>query len=495
MDSLVVLAVALPLLMAFLLPTISRLSFGLSQLLAPLSVLAVLVMLVCQWNFYEQSFAINLGNFPAPQGISFYVDRLGLLFAIAVPAMALLMWPWYFSEDLDTAQKTRNLSLTLLLIAAAAGMSLSADLFNLYVFYELLAVASYGLIASGANGSAASSGLTGASHAAAYRYLMISAMGSVFALLGIAILYFLAGTLNLAHLAELRGNFANPAGLAAFVLILLGFGVKAELFPVNQWVPEAYAVCSRRLAGLLAGLVSKLAVLVIVKALILLFPSDEARQLLLLLGVAAVVLGELAALRAGDMLRMLSWSSIAQLGLVFVAFSLSGKAGMLAGLAIMLHHLVAKPALFLIAEKWGGSLLQLGGVARNSPWMAAAFVLIALSMIGVPPLPGFWAKFLLLSGLASEGVYWVMAVILLMTAVEANYLYRIITRIYQQPERPLVFPAHRFGDALSVFILAGGLILATVMLQPLSATLDSVATEAINTQTYITSILHPGASQ
>ena len=268
MNRLIVLNVALPLLAAFLLPTISRLSEGLSRLIGPVLMIGLALLAADTWqtlseNGQAETFALAIGNFAAPQGIVFYIDRLARLFAIAVPVITLLLWPWYFDESEDTDAITRKLSLTLLLVAACSGLALSGDLFNLYVFYELVAVASYGLVAAGDTRG------TGASYTAAFRYLMISAMGSVLALLGIGLIYFQAGSLNFAHLASMTPLLNTPVGLAAFVLILLGFGVKAELFPVNSWVPEVYMASSRRVAGLLAGLVSKLAVLVIIKVLIL----------------------------------------------------------------------------------------------------------------------------------------------------------------------------------------------------------------------------------
>ena len=491
MNRLIVLNVALPLLAAFLLPTISRVSTGLSRLIGPALMIGLALLVADTWqtlseNGQVETFALAIGNFVAPQGIVFYIDRLALLFAFAVPVITLLLWPWYFDESEDNDSINRKLSLTLLLAAGSSGLALSGDLFNLYVFYELVAVASYGLVAAGDTRG------TGASYTAAFRYLMISAMGSVLALLGIGLIYFQVGSLNFAHLAGMAPLLNTPVGLTAFVLILLGFGVKAELFPVNSWVPEVYMASSRRVAGLLAGLVSKLSVLVIIKALVLLFPQEEARQLLLILGILGVLVGELAAFRATDVTRMLSWSSIAQLGLVFVAFSIDGKAGMLAGIAVALHHLVAKPALFLIAERWGGSLMNLYGVARSSPIMGALFILIALSMVGVPPLPGFWAKFLLLSGLAGEAnnlAYLAIFIVLAMTVIEAHYLFRVINIMYGSRQEHDTTKAHRMGDVFSASLLGMVLLLSTVFIKPVGQVLDDIATEAVDTGLYQEKVL------
>jgi formate hydrogenlyase subunit 3/multisubunit Na+/H+ antiporter MnhD subunit len=297
--------------------------------------------------------------------------------------------------------------------------------------------------------------------------------------------------LNLGQLAELRGELAGPLGLAAFLCLLIGFGVKAELFPVNTWVPEVYAAASRRTAALLAGLISKLAVLVILRLLVLLFPYPEAYAVLLLLGVLGVLSGELAAWRARDLTRMLAWSSIAQLGLVFIAFSVSGEAGIVAGVAVALHHLIAKPALFLLAERWGGSLEALHGVARQSPLAGVLFVILALSLIGVPPLPGFWAKFLLLTGLADAGGgvhYLAVAVVLATTVLEANYLLRIATRMFARPDEETAQAEHHPLDLATTALLVLVLVGAVFALGPIWSELVIVAGTASDVPLYTSTI-------
>ena len=169
------LTVALPLLAAFVRPLFANgMARWIGLLLGPVVLALVTVILFAHWSTFSEPFAIALGGFAPPLGIAFYVDRLALLFALAVPLTSLLLWP----HDTD-GDDARRQSLTLLLAAALIGLALSGDLFNLYVFYELAAVASYGLIA----GNRAS-----ASFVAGFRYLMISALGSVVGLLGIALI-------------------------------------------------------------------------------------------------------------------------------------------------------------------------------------------------------------------------------------------------------------------------------------------------------------------
>lgn len=471
-------ALVLPLLTAFLLPLFARDGLRwLAPVLGP-AVLALCAMLLFgAWSAFETPYTVALGGFAAPLGIVFYVDRLALLFALAVPLATLLLWP-----GATDAEAPRRHALTLLLAAALIGLALSGDLFNLYVFYELAAVASYGLVA--ANG-------TGAAHLAAFRYLLIGAIGSVIGLFGIALIYFQTGTLNLAHLATFADELGRPPGLAAFAMLLIGFGVKAEMFPVNAWVPEVYAAATRRVSALLAGLASKLAVLVIVRVLLLVFPHDAAHELLLVLGILGVLSGELAAWQARDVARMLAWSSIGQLGVVLVAFSLPGPTGVIAGVTVAMHHLVVKSALFLLAGRWGGAPDALRGAAAVSPIGAALFVLFAMSLLGMPPLPGFWSKYLVLTGLAESASAMhalAMAVVLLGTVLEGAYLLRVATALYARGEPTPTVPSPGRADLFGSGVLAALLLAAALYVNPLWLTLDQMARVATDRPAYVETV-------
>ena len=485
---------ALPLLAAFLLAPVARISDSLARALGPLALLATCVVLAnlgLRWD--GQPVSVAIGGFAPPLGINFLVDGVSLLFAGLAAAGGLWLWPW--------GADRREAALSLLLTSAAIGMALSGDLFNLYVFYELLSVASFGLVA--AKGS-------GAAFVASFRYLALSGLGSALALVGIALVYTQTGTLNLAHLSQLAPEaLAGPLGLAAFALIVLGVGVKAELFPVHIWVPEVYATAPARITALLAGVMSKLAVLVIVRLLVLAFPSEEAHGLLLVLGVLGVVVGEWAAWRARDLRRMLAYSSIGQLGLIFIAFSLPGATGLFAGLALALHHLVVKPGLFLLAARWGGGLDGLEGAAhrgRNGFWGATLFVLFALSLVGVPPLPGFWAKWALVNALAeSGGAYlWALGAVLAATVVEANYLFTTAVRLFrsaetrpprERPHQKRLELEHDPVNLASVTALAVVLLLAVTQLPSLGDGLSGLATRLADVDAYVTAVLGAGAAQ
>jgi formate hydrogenlyase subunit 3/multisubunit Na+/H+ antiporter MnhD subunit len=474
---------ALPLLAAFLLPLLQRMSGLAGWLLGPL-VLGVNVVLGLQaWDTVSAGpVVIELGGFRPPFGIVFYIDQLALLFAIAVSAGSLLLWPLRDGPGAPVAEYT----LALVLAAAATGLALSADLFNLYVFYELTAVACYGLAA--ARG-------TPAGYAAVMRFVVVGSLGAGLMLAGIALVYMSAGTLNLAQLSQLAGTTLDgPLGLAAFVLILIGAGVKAELFPVNAWVPEVYGAASKRVAGLLAGVISKLALLIILRLLVLVFQQPEALQVMLVLGVLGVLSGELAAWRARDLTRLLAFSSIGQLGIIFIACSVPGEGALFAALAVALHHLLVKPALFLLAERWGGSIERLAGGSRSSPLGAALFVLLALSLIGVPPLPGFWAKLLVLVELAGQQqplYYFALFAILAGVVLEAGYLFRVVAVLYRADAGQPPPAGHRLPDISVAAVLGGTLVAGTLLLAPLAEQLGGIATRAADVALIVETV-NPG---
>ncbi|MFI0458731.1 MAG: complex I subunit 5 family protein [Candidatus Thiodiazotropha endolucinida] len=488
MNAYLVLTIALPLLGAFLLPILMRSSIAIALWSGPAILIYGCWTIADIWlQGSTQPVSIAIGGFAPPLGINLYIDSLALLFAFAVQLLGLIFWP--FTLDQDSA---RRQALMLLLVAASTGLALSGDLFNLYVFYELAAVATFGL--ASASGSSAA-------YVATLRYLILSGIGSVLTLFGIALIYSKTGTLNLAHLAQLAPTQLNDElGLTAFLSILIGIGVKAELFPVNTWVPEIYATASTRLSAFLAGLLSKLALLIILRLLLLIFHQPEATQVLLILGILGVVSGELAAWRAKELRRMLAFSSIGQLGVMFIAMALPDGAGVLAVLALALHHLIIKSGLFMLAEDWGGAIQRLRGSAKMAPLGAALFVLFSLSLVGMPPLPGFWAKFTLITELAgqSEPLYLIgLAVFLLATVIEASYLFRVAAILYQDAPRETLDHEIQKNEGLSLVtatLFGAGLIAAAVMIAPVGDSLNTIAVQVQDIDLYISTV-NPGGSQ
>jgi formate hydrogenlyase subunit 3/multisubunit Na+/H+ antiporter MnhD subunit len=469
--------IALPLLAAFVLPIINNSSKSAARLLGPFVLLAMVAFAGSNLYAVSHPVSIELGGFRPPLGINFYLDQLALLFALIIPLLMLVLWPW------TTSQGIREEALLLLLAAAASGLALSGDLFNIYVFYELLSVASFGLVAANRSGAA---------FAASFRYLVISGLGTVLALVGIALIYTRTGTLNLAHIGQYASQLNDPIGLSAFALIVLGIGVKAEVFPLNSWVPEVYSSAPVRTVALLAGLVSKLAVLVLIRLLVVAYDGTSAYAVLAVLGMLGIVWGEFSAWRSQDMKRLLAYSSIGQLGLVLVAFSIPGPAGMIAGVAVMLHHMIIKPGLFLLSEHWPVAIDKLGELGR-SRIIFGLYLFFALSLVGVPPLPGFWAKLMVVTGLADNASplhLTALLVLLSATVVEAAYLMRVALRMgtdVGNPGSPATQSSARLPALALVFalLLAGSLLL----LNPIASGLEKISGQSSDRALYMQTVL------
>ena len=475
--------IALPLLGAFLLPIIYRRNASVGHWTGPLILLVNLAMALDIWRSITKhgTQIIEMGGFSAPIGIIFYIDKLALLFVIMVVLGTFILWLG------KKRGEVREETLLLLIVAGGCGLALSGDLFNIYVFYEIVAVASYGLAASGGKS---------AGYAASIRFLRLGAIGSSMLLLGIALIYAITGTLNLSHLAELAPNMLNgPVGLAAFTLMLIGLGVKAELFPVNTWVPEIYATAPARISGLLGGIVSKLALLIVLRLLVLMYADAPSAHLLLLnLGILGVITGELAALRATDLRQVLAYSSIGQLGLVAIAFSIPGPAGIMAGTALALHHALAKPALFMLTNTWGGQLSRLAGAKQVSMLSSVLFLVLALSLVGIPPLPGFWAKFLLLTGAlgVTENLGWyqmAMTMVIIATVIETVYFMRIVRLIFLEPQAKQTVEVPATRELIPAMALLSLLLISVLAVEPISKGLTAVASDASDRQAYINKTL------
>jgi len=450
--------VALPLLGAFLLPIVYRQHTIVGYWTGPFILLINFAIALGLWHGIANGpQIIAMGGFSAPLGIIFYVDKLALLFVIAVVLGTLVLW---LGKERGKVQEE-----TLLLLIVAGGCGLAPS-----------------------KGS-------GAGYGASLRFLILGALGSSLLLLGIALIYAVTGTLNLAHLAELAPQMLNGStGLVAFALILIGLGVKAEVFPVNTWVPEVYATAPARVSALLGGIVSKLALLVVLRLLVLIYDDTSAYLLLLNLGVLGVLTGELAALRATDLRQVLAYSSIGQLGLVAIAFSIPGSAGVIAGIALALHHALVKPALFMLTPAWGGHLKRLVGAAQVSMPGALLFLVLALSLIGIPPLPGFWAKFLLVTGAlgTTENVAWyqmAIAVVLIATVIKTAYFMRIARLMFQGQSREKPVSAPHSRELAPALTLVGLLLVSVLTVGPISKSLEAVASEASDRKAYIKNTL------
>jgi proton-translocating NADH-quinone oxidoreductase chain N len=304
----------------------------------------------------------------------------------------------------------RYYPLLLLMAGGIVGIGYAADLFSLFVFFELMAIASYGLVAYEVRDWEPLE--------AGMKYVVMSATGSIVALFGISLVYLFTGTLDLARLPGEVAAMPRFASVAAIGLFVAGFGVKSAIVPMHTWLPDAHSAAPSGISAMLSGIVIQAGVLTLVKSLGLFAgPGSPASFgfLLALLAVLTMTVGNLLALHQTDLKRMLAFSSIAQVGYVLLGFGLAFeygvRSGLEGGLFHVLNHAMMKGGAFLAAGAflWVAGTRDLGrlaGIGRVAPAVGASFAVFSLGLAGVPPMSGFLSKLLIAKAGLDAGGAW-----------------------------------------------------------------------------------------
>lgn len=389
-----------------------------------------------------------VGAWQPPLGIALRADGLSgamlvmtALIVVAVGLFAHVQHRLAGGVDGGRAQTTFWLML-LALWSALNAVFIGEDLFNLYVALELLTFAAVPLVCLDGRTETAN---------AALRYLLFALLGSLLYLLGVGLLYGQYGTLDLLTLSRL--SRADPALSVALALMIVGLLAKAALFPLHLWLPPAHAGAPTPASAVLSALVVKAPVFLILRLVLDVAPPQAALiagQLLAVLGAASILFCSVMALRQARLKLMIAYSTVAQLGYLFIVFPLAaGGAGLppwetiawTGGALQLISHALAKAAMFLAAgaviEAYGHDrIADLGGFARVLPGSAAAFGLAGLSLMGVPPSGGFVAKCLLLTAAVIEGYPWLAATILAGGLLAGGYVFRVIDKALAVPPAP-----------------------------------------------------------
>lgn len=380
--------------------------------------------------------SMTMGNWLPPFGISFTADVMSSAFALAASAVTLMLLVYVNMDVPASARRDGIYPLILLLLAGVSGAFLTGDLFNLYVWFEVMLIASFGLMVLGGRPAQ----LDGT-----VKYGFLNFLATTFFLLALGLLYGLIGTLNMADIA-LTAPGANPAAMAGVAaLLLLAFGMKAAAFPVNAWLPASYHTPPPVISALLAGLLTKVGVYALLRSLVMLLPAS--RELLdpviATIAIATLILGPLGAIAETNLRRALGFLVIGGIGAVMAGLALPDANGIAGASAYILHAMLTITGLYLVAgliEKATGTTdtREMGGLYAASTPLSLMFLILILAVSGVPPFLGFWPKLLLVeagldgTGLAEPGgvVNWWAAA--LSAAVLVNALLTLIagTRIW-----------------------------------------------------------------
>ncbi|MEM6854043.1 MAG: proton-conducting transporter membrane subunit [Planctomycetota bacterium] len=358
---------------------------------------------------------VQVGSWAAPFGITLAADRFSAVMVALAGVMGLVVCLFSLFEATRRDIHRGFFPLLLVLLTGVSGAFLTGDLFNLYVWFEVLLIASFVLL-----------GLSGgrANLEAAVKYVALNLVGSMLFLTGTGILYGTTKTLNMAdlHGALQVAQQQNPTlvlGLAA--MFAVAFALKAAVFPLFFWLPASYHVPPAAVCAIFAALLTKVGIYALVRVFTLVFPGAEpVLWVVLILAGITMVSGVLGAVTQYEFKRILAWHSISQVGYIVAGVGLLAvpnpevqAMGLAATIVFLIHHGTIKPALFLIAglvnrREGTTELRQLGGLAGASPWLAGLFLLAALSLAGLPPSSGFWAKLAVLRALVVAQEWWVL---------------------------------------------------------------------------------------
>ncbi len=355
---------------------------------------------------------LHVGGWTPPYGITLVADHLSAIMVVIASLMACLV-ALYSIRDVDAMRKKLfYFPLYNFLSMAINGAFLTGDIFNLYVWFEVMLISSFVLLALGG----AKPQIEGA-----FKYVSINLISSAMFLSGIGLLYAKVGTLNMADIA-VKLNFQSHSFLinSTAILFLSAFGIKAALFPFFFWLPASYHTPPAAISAIFAGLLTKVGVYALIRSSTLFFRESfyYTQNLLLVIAGLTMVTGVLGAAAQYRVRKILSFHIISQIGYMIMGLALFTPLALAGMVFYLIHHIIVKTNLFLLSgiiEKIHGSddLSRLGGLYRSSPGLAGLFCISAFSLGGIPPLSGFWAKFALIKAGLEIDAFWISLIALL----------------------------------------------------------------------------------
>ncbi|WP_423840647.1 proton-conducting transporter membrane subunit [Vibrio mytili] len=355
--------------------------------------------------------AVAFGQWSAPFGVVFVADLLTVAMVMVTAIIGSICTFYAVGDIRDKRSYGTYHALMHVLLAGIYGAFLTGDVFNLYVWFEVMLIASFGLMILDADKRQIDAGV---------KYVILNLISTLCFLLAIGLLYGATGTLNLADLHTKAASLVPETKVLLAGLFLFAFAIKAALFPLFAWLPASYHTLPSAVVALFAALLTKVGVYALMRVFTLVFPLPESGWQSTLMWISALTMltGVLGAASQFDIKRILSFHIISQIGYMIMGLAIYTPLAIAGGIFYIIHHILVKANLFLIGglieRKYGsGKLEKLGGVYKAMPWLAFFFLVTAFSLAGFPPLSGFWGKFLVIkASLVTEG-YWLAGTALL----------------------------------------------------------------------------------
>jgi multicomponent Na+:H+ antiporter subunit D len=388
-----------------------------------------------------------MGGWEPPWGIEYRIDSVNayvLLIVASIGAVVITYARPSVAYEIEPQRRYLFYTAYLLCLSGLLGVTITGDAFNVFVFLEISSLSSYVLISLGRDRRA----LT-----AAYRYLIFGTIGATFYLIGVGLLYQATGTLNMSDLAERVPMVTDSRTVrVAFAFMVVGIAMKAALFPLHIWLPNAYAYAPSVVTAFLAATATKVSIYLLLRVYFTIFGTSFSIQTmglgdaLLPLAILAMFVGSGVAIFQPDIKRMLAYSSVAQIGYMVLGIGIATTVGLTAGILHLFNHALMKGALFMAM---GCVFLRLGsvrldamhGIGKTMPWTMGAFVAGGLSLIGVPATAGFISKWYLILAALERDWWWAAVLILLSSLLAIIYIWRVIEVAYFRPPTDAVAAA------------------------------------------------------
>lgn len=352
--------------------------------------------------------SVQMGDWPAPYGITVVADTLSATLVVLTALIALGVSVFALGDIGVERETTGFHPLFHALLTGVGGAFMTGDIFNLYVWFEVMVIASFGLMALGCERAQIDGGV---------KYVVLNLVATTVLLVAIGLLYGTTGTLNMADLSRVVPAHAEQGRLIVVgALFLVAFGMKAAVFPLYFWLPASYHTPPAAVSAVFAALLTKVGVYAMIRAFTLIFTTGQAytHGVILTIGVLTMLIGVLGAIAQNDVRRVLSFNLVSGIGFILMGLGLGTALGLAGAIYYTVHHIVVMSGLFMaagVAQRVTGAqgLDRLGGLYRSQPLIGLLFFTVAMSLAGVPPLSGFWPKVILVQASLQADAYVVAA--------------------------------------------------------------------------------------
>ncbi|MEZ5333961.1 MAG: NADH-quinone oxidoreductase subunit M [Methanolobus sp.] len=391
-----------------------------------------------------------------------------------------------------------------LLVAGLNGSFLTGDIFNLFVFFEILLLSSCALVVANEKG-----GVTKSSDKmeATFKYLVLNMVSSIVMLIAVASLYATTGTLNMADIS-VKLSAMSAAGtlpwhvFAIALMFVVVFGNKAAIFPLHYWLPDVHPTAPSPISAMLSGVLIKVGAYGMLRVFFLIFIDTLYifKPVIIYLALATIVVGAISAVAQTDVKRLLAYSSVSQIGYVFLGIGFGSIYGLTAALVYLVNHAVAKSMLFLtsggiIHHAGTRDMRKMGGMVDSAPFMSLMFLTGAMSIAGLPPMGGFIAKFQLFDAGIGEQYYFAIAIALIFAVFTLFYMFRAMLLMFWGEKRDVSehgeYSSHGTSPliALPILVLALMIVVFGVYAEPLIALANATAAQILDPQPYIDAVM------